>query len=149
MKKLTRMVETTYAYEAADGTKFYSEEECLKYEKSAYVVARSAAQTYEVNSVCDPCLFPGVCGGEDTWVVYRVPNVTALEVINTYLKLRDIHRTIFIDPECVGSEVLVQFYEYDECFEIHGTYDQFLEKCINSARYAFGKLANEQEVTEA
>ena len=137
MKKLTKMVETTYAYEAADGTQFTSEEECRKYEQTAYAVAKTAADAF-VKHRCDAdCPFPLDYCAESKWVVYHIADPDALQIVNTFLHLRDPHCDV-INPSLVGQDVLVQFGDWDSCFMVRGTYEDWLGEFAEAMKSLYG-----------
>ena len=137
MKKLTKMVETTYAYEAADGTQFPSEEECRKYEQTACAVAKTAADAFVKRRCDDDYPFPLDYSTESKWVVYHIADPDALQIVNTFLRLYDPYGGV-IDPSFIGQDVLVQFYDYDRSFSVRGTYGDWLGKFAEAMKYLFG-----------
>jgi len=90
MKELKRTITTeeTYGFESFDGNYFRTKEECLKYEESAFAVAKKTALTYKVKIVNADFLYKWFCG-EDNIVVYDIPDKEALFFINTYIQLSE------------------------------------------------------------
>ena len=123
MKAITveKTVQEITGYEADDGTWFRTEEECKKYEDSAFYAAQKAARGCRTNVASAECAFDGFCGCfEDEITVYDIKDAQMMHVVNTYLSHLNRSNKL-ITPEMIGHKVCVQQY-YDDCYtHIYGT----------------------------
>lgn len=121
MKPITKTVEETVAWEAADGTRFSNREACEKYEASAVGVAAAAVAKLTTGNVCAGTAFGDFCACyDDEIVLFDIKTVEDLNRINTLLRLQSADNEV-IDPKYVGQKVAFRYYcdENYGCF--HGT----------------------------
>ena len=109
MKEITqtKTITETVGYEALDGRRFSSKEECEKYEKSAEYVLESDFNAVVVDKVFPECNIweDYGYGSEDfDMAVVDIRNADCLEIVNRYLSA---HKIELIKPEYIGQKVLI------------------------------------------
>lgn len=113
--------EVVVGYQADDGTRFKTEEECRKYEESFAGAAAKVARLFQRQSMSLESAFGQFCGCcEDDVVLYDVKDMYAMQCINTHLQTLDKHNSV-LTPEHIGSKVLVGKSPYDGYAYILGT----------------------------
>ena len=116
MKAITveKTVQEITGYEADDGTWFRTEEECKKYEESAFCAAEKAVRECRTKHTTIEYAFDGFACGciEDDVCVYDIKDANALLIVNTYLASMSRYNQM-IPVEMIGHKVCVQQY-YDE-----------------------------------
>lgn len=126
--RIARTVEDIY-YEAIDGERFSSKEECEKYDKTASAVIKAKYNALVIKSntmysICEAC--------NDYCVdLVKVNNEGELHSLNMYLKMvaDNGYGGVFkpVASTEIGKEMMI-YYGYDaEWYEIIGTKAEFLE----------------------
>lgn len=132
MKEITREVtktETMY-YEAVDGARFSSREECEKYEKSAKCVVLKEIEKYKLGRISEYELFEAGCDDYGT-DIYNIANAEVLNKLNIYRNLCDPHIQN-IGEEYIGKPILLA-WDYEECSSYNlGTIDELLGRIRNN-----------------
>lgn len=107
--KETKTIETVVGYEAMDGKRFGTKEECEKYEDSAeFVIQQDFFKVIKDNKLIPECeIFAnyGYGSEEYEYAVVNIKDVNVLEIINKYLKLHDIK---MVEPDRIGQNVLIE-----------------------------------------
>ena len=141
MKKITRMVEEVTGYEAADGAFFRSEEECKKYEQSAFCAAQKTAETLKIKEMLMEDAAPFIGGYEERVVAYDIKTAGDLQVLNTWLDLEDTSCEK-VDPKYIGKRVVVQYW-VDSGHSVLGS----REDIEATFKKNMDKLFNEEQVS--
>ena len=126
INKETKTIEEITSYEAFDGTKFETKNECIKYENSAVVAAKKAAWHYLVAERCDYDVF----NSEDTGLyVFDVPDTTAYEVILHWGNINDICNIEEFTPSYIGKRVAFCWYDctYISFCPMYATKEQMIK----------------------
>ena len=144
MKVNTRIktIEEIMNYEAFDGCCFSTEEECRKYEKSAFGVAKENALRLGNKSVAEYEVFEYTGSDCTTARVFDIKNADALQIVNTYLRSIENHPSRLIDPQYIGHKVAVLFGECEDWYCIMGTQEEMLATITNNINKLFS--ANEE-----
>lgn len=141
MKELKRTVttETTYGYEANDGTVFSSKEECEKYEQSARCVIRQHAKDILFREWDCDSLFGGY-HYEDNVKVWFIKDENTLSIVNQYLRSMDPYASL-VTPDYIGLRVAVVVGS-DGCYSsVLGTYNEILLDFTNKLNKLFADPA--------
>ena len=138
MKAITKTVEEVIAYEAYDGTRFSSKEECEKYENSAEYAAEKAAfalQTHKSN--CADSVLPYIPCCEDEWRVFDIKTAEHLRILNTHIKLRDPDCVHILSPDYIGKQVCIGYAAYNNWMYVVGTRESMEAEFKKSLDYLF------------
>lgn len=152
MRKKVEYVPTTkevITYEANDGTVFYSEEECSKYERSAFYAINFAFMSIP-KSQCEGQDFLNdaaymTCEGVMHGITIR--NADDLQIINTYINAYydqcygggDITS---IPVDYIGKRVILEFYEGNTY--LYGTLEEYKKTLCDAADHFFGENKEEK-----
>lgn len=116
MKKITKTIteERVVGYEAFDGTTFFSEAECKKYEESAVGVASKLAWAYLVRECSADEFFDS---GEISFLVFDVPDEKAYCAIANWAHLEGAWDAGEFTPDYIGKRVAFHHcYGSELCF---------------------------------
>lgn len=115
MREITKEVVHTeiIGYEADDGTRFSTEEQCRKYESSAKYACKRAFEAIAGECHNGTDYHEILCiGYEDEIYVVDVKDVETLRVINMYLDaLTDTNA--FMKPEKIGQKVAISIWDHN------------------------------------
>lgn len=118
--KRTRTIEEIDGYKAFDGKWFKDEEECKKYEESAYGVLAKELNALAVNkkkprfSECDIFERFGYGSEEFEYTIIDIKTEEDLRVVNQYYELVSNGKANYIGKEYVGKRVMIGLgFEYD------------------------------------
>jgi hypothetical protein len=126
MKEITTTKVVTIGYEAFDGTRFSTEDECRKYEKSAEVVIRRNAEDLMVGKMVSvESLYECFCC-DDMICVWDIDTADHLRIVNQYLDTIDYGTRV--DPKYLGERVAVVVGAYDGWAGVLGTEEELREK---------------------
>ncbi len=146
MKEVTRektITEVAY-YEAIDGMRFNTKEDCEKYEKSAELVVLAELKAYKIGSMTPYELYNGEGSEEYDIDIYNIPNSDVLRKLNTY-RLMIAKDNNVIGEEYVGKTILLQ-WDYDHQYSYcEGTIDDIVAK----VRRAYDKAIAPKEEKES
>ena len=110
-KTITR--EEITGYEAFDGTRFFSAEECRKYEDTAVCAAKAAAWHYHIDDRYSYDIFDT---DENYLIVFDIPDTKAYEVVRHWAEVDRVLDVKNFTPEYIGERVAF-FHSWDEiCF---------------------------------
>ncbi len=146
MKEVTKEVTRTEVayYEAADGTHFYSKEECVKYEESAKCVVAKEIEKYRLAQMNEYELYDGAGSEEYDIDVYHIENAEVLEKLNIFRNLCDCHVPI-IGEEFIGKTILLA-WDYDKYSSYNlGTIDDLLGRMRKAYTEAITPKEEEKE----
>lgn len=114
--KTTRTIEEVTGYEANDGKRFSSKEECEKYEQTAEaVINNDFNELFIVGEFPECSIFESFgYGSEEFWMtVIEINNTNDLEIANRYFEFHTKGKCR-IDSKYIGKRVLVNIgYEWD------------------------------------
>ena len=134
--KRERTIEEIIAYEAGDGTRFASEEECKQYENSAnYAIYNSFIGLSVDGKPFSECTIWEDYGyGSEEWLllVIEIKNENDLKVANMFAEMQepkeDVKYTNRFKPEHIGKRLLVSIgSQYESRCYIWGTEDEIVE----------------------
>lgn len=141
-----KVVKQTVGYEAIDGRRFASKEECEKYEKSAEHVILSDFNAITVGEQFAEChIFENYGYGSEEFMmaVVDIRNADCLEIANRYLAMR---KNELIKPDAIGKKVLINIgYEYEKESHIPAnpkTMDQLVQQFIKDISKYYGEEYN-------
>lgn len=150
MKKITETFEKTIGYEAFDGTRFLSEEQCCKYEGKAVNIVYKRLLKLVVKT-CNEydmfCIFG--LGSEDyNWLVLDIKDKADIETIELFSQFTA--RPITVDEKYIGKRVIMAYgcscdaheYRYPN---IYGTFDEVVDKFRTQMDKFFYPKENENE----
>lgn len=137
MKEITKEVTKTeiVGYEANDGTKFSSAEECRKYEQTAFSVINKRFLDMKVDNEFDgETLGDAISGGwlngycGDTFVIIEIKNEDDLRAANMYWNIVTYRSGECFKEDMIGKRILVN--NYTECdgsvCYIIGDFEQYI-----------------------
>lgn len=138
----TKAITQTVGYEALDGRRFSSKEECEKYERSAEYVLNSdfkavlVGKTFPETSIWEDY---GYGSDQFEMAIVDLRNTTCLEIVNHYLKYKGVKN--LIKPELVGEKILIDLgSKYDDDIDPHPrTMDMLVKGFINNLQRFFGE----------
>ena len=108
--KTTKTIEEITGYEAFDGNRFSTKEECEKYEAGAVQAAKLAAWHYLVADRCDYEIF----GSEDCGLyVFDIPDVKAYEIVLHWAQMDGAYALDKFTPDYIGKRVALRWSEWD------------------------------------
>lgn len=150
MKKITETFEKVTGYEAFDGTRFTSEEECCEYEGKAVNIVYQRFLKLVVNT-CDEYDIFNIfgCGSEDyDWLVLDIKDKADIETIELYSQFTG--RPITVDEKYIGKRVIMSYgcsyeahkYRYPD---LRGTLDEVVDKFRTRMDECFNPKENEDE----
>lgn len=146
MKKIQKERVSYYdSYQAIDGSEFLTEEECVKYEKSAYGVLNARYKKLVINSNDEYSVFEAVGMDDHTTELVKVSSQADADTVLQMYYLVNPHilsddnlrykeyrdRAIKLVSEALASDGLLLIgrgFEYDDSFWIIGTPKSFQEK---------------------
>lgn len=154
MREITeqRTITETVGYEAIDGRRFKTKEECEKYEQSAEHVINSDMKAIMVGEK-----FPE----SDIWSEYGygceefymgvidIRNADCLEIANKYFDYNGSKK--LIQPELIGNKVLVNLgYTYDKNVEPNArSMDKLVHDFIKNLEHYFGEEYTLSEIVKS
>ncbi len=113
----TKTIQQLVGFEAMDGRRFSSKEECMKYEKSAEYVLNSDLKAIMVGEpFSEFSIWEDYgCGSDDFMMaVLDIRNVDCLEIANRYFARYTSNPIEQLDSSVIGERVLVNLgYTYD------------------------------------
>lgn len=138
MKAIKETVEKIVGWEAWDGTRFSSEDECKKYEHSAIVVLRERYENMVTNKGFekDGESFAS-CVSFDYETIYQLVHVRDANDLMSLNQFRNMLSATWgkeIDYSYIGKDIVVANSEGEPCWFI-GTIDEWKERvieCIDS-----------------
>ena len=116
IKKVRTIEETSYTYEAFDGTVFYNRNECVLYEQSALGAAKAAAWHYFVGERSSEAVFNSCC--EDSLLVFDIPDGAAYQAVRMWAELDKVWDANLFTPVYIGKRVAF----YSSCGEYYFEY---------------------------
>lgn len=122
----TKTIEEIMNYEAFDGCCFNTEEECRKYEQSAFGVAKVNALRLRNNARAEYDVFEYTGSDCNIAMVFDIKDADALQIVNTYLHSISNYCTCLIDPKYIGHKVAVLFGECEDWYCVMGTQEEML-----------------------
>lgn len=126
MKEITTTKTITIGYEAFDGQRFNTAEECTKYEQSAKGVIRKSAEDLMVGKARSvESLYDCFCC-EDALCVWDITNADHLQIVNQYLD--NIDYGVRVDPKYIGKRVAAIAGAYDGWATVLGTEEELREQ---------------------
>ncbi len=135
--KRTREVEEIIAYEAADGTRFSSAEECEKYEQSAQVAIYNGFIGLSVDGkpFVETAIWDRYGYGSEEWemLVIEIKDENDLKIANMFAEMQEpevdnIYTNRF-KPEHIGKRLLVSIgSQYESRCYIWGTEEDVVER---------------------
>lgn len=140
MREITkeRVVKDVIGYEANDGTRFDSKEECQKYEKSALSVVKERFKRLIVGETYEDDLMNAGCE-DGIWYIIKIKNGDDVNTAAMYGSLRGCSGAIVTDDD-IGKEVVIG--TYDDYFWRVGTLDEIINRIktsFNSAKEMYEK----------
>lgn len=106
MKRVeTKIEKTAIVYEAFDGTRFDCEEECKKYEASAYGVLKK--RVMEMSLPNPDTDFANLMGDDLEYLVVHIENEAALLTVNSFIELNNKDRSALIPASDIGKVVVL------------------------------------------
>lgn len=115
MREITKEVTHTeiIGYEADDGTRFSTEEQCKRYESSAKYACKRAFEAIAGECHNGTDYHEILCiGYEDEIYVVDVKDAETLRVINMYLDALTDTNT-FMKPEKIGQKVAISIWDHN------------------------------------
>jgi len=154
MKEITqeRTIAETVGYEAIDGRRFKTKEECEKYEHSAEHVINSdlkaimVGEKFSENYIWEDYGY----GSEEFYMgILDIRNADCLEIANRYFDYNGAKK--LLQPELIGQKVLVNLgYNYDKKVEpIPKTMDQLVHEFIKNAEKFYGEEYTLPEIVKS
>lgn len=140
--KTTRTIEEITAYEANDGTRFNTKEECEKYESSAeYAISeqfkslmiREPFTEYEIYE------YFGYGSEEYTYVTIEIKDERDLNIALMYQNIRDKTCNKKFNKDMIGKRLLVNLGNdcYDKlCYPLYN-YEELIDKFKNETKKYF------------
>ena len=126
MKEITTTKVITIGYEAFDGTRFSTEDDCRKYEQSAKGVIRRSAEDLMVSKMVSiESLYDCFCC-EDMICVWDINTADHLQIVNQYLDTIDYGTRV--DPKYLGKRVAAIAGADDSWACVLGTEEELREK---------------------
>lgn len=122
MREITKEVTHTeiIGYEADDGTRFLTEEQCRKYEASAKYTCKRAFEAIAGTCHNGTDYHEVFCiGYEDEMYVVDIKDADILRVINMYLDTLD-HACDLIEPDNIGRRVAISIWDHSS-YSVLGT----------------------------
>lgn len=129
MKAVTviKTVEEITGYEAIDGARFRTAEECSKYEESAKLVAYGKIKQYIVGETTAYNFYDGNGCDEDGIDIINIKDVDVLNAVNQYRVLCDKSVNL-IDDSYIGKTIIIG-WDYDRIWSWNmGTIDDVCNK---------------------
>ena len=142
MKEITttKTITEVTGYEAFDGTRFSSRENCVKYEQSAEAAAKQIAEQYKVSSGYADAVLPGIGNWceEKVWV-FRIKDANARQAVATYLRLVDCYaaRNNPVTEADIGKDVAYIIGCDEDWFYRLGTEEDIVEMIRRSMTKTF------------
>jgi len=132
--KRTREVEEVIAYEAADGTRFSSAEECEKYEQSAQLAIYNGFIGLSVDGkpFVETAIWDAYGYGSEEWemLVIEIKNENDLKVANMFAEMQETNAdyTNRFTSDHIGKRLLVSIgSQYESRCYIWGTEEDVVE----------------------
>ena len=152
--KRTETIEKVIGYEANDGTRFDSKEECEKYEKSALGVVYERFKKLIIKELYECEVFENQGYGSEDYVYYLI-DIKDENDINTYnhfLQLIESKENI-IDESYIGKRILVGAgFDYDNwsCrhLDIKGTIDDMKKQFAKDMEEVFADGKGDTDETK-
>lgn len=142
MKEIKKTIEQVVGYEAFDGTKFNSHEECLRYEQSAESVLLARLKKIIKKEIYENEVFEHEGYGSEEHL-YWVVEFKTKEDIDTFNQFAQFtHNNGNISDEYIGKTVLVgtgychDSWKYRGLY-VKGTYDELVEIYKRDLDFAF------------
>ena len=138
MKQITEKVETLVTrFEAVDGTKFATEEQCKEWEKSYECTVNAMWNDIEKASMTSYDMYSAGC--EEEIYIVKAKSIDEVTAINAYLMVVSTNENGgFFTTESIGKEMVLMLDEGCQWHNLLGTKDEILANIINN----FTKLSN-------
>ena len=147
MKPITKTetIEKVVAYEASDGTRFSSEDQCREYEKTAKAVVKTRFNEMLKNStnIDKLCDVPLVGAGCD-WNVALVHLNSESELIAANMWFEMISSSKRFTDDMIGKDIVIGVDCYDDWAYVYGTIDECI-KLYTDALMALTKTDEKKE----
>ena len=151
--KRTETIEKVIGYEANDGTRFDSKEECKKYEKSAFAVVYERFRKLVVKELWENDVFENQGYGNEEYVYYLI-DIKDDNDVNTYnhfAQFTDGKKSI--DNSYIGKRILVGAgFGYDDWsyryLYIKGTIDDLKKQFAEDMEKVFADEKEDTDETE-
>ncbi len=143
--KVTRTIEEVTGYEADDGRRFKTEEECRKYENSAKYAIYNQFIKLGISEPFSECqIWENYGYGSEEWslIVVDIKDENDLKIANMFAEMQ-VPKTSFPDDfrfnsSHIGKRILVGIgSEYDANCYIYGTFDDLVNKFKNDMNKFF------------
>ncbi len=153
--KTTRTIEEVTAYEADDGTRFKTEEECKRYENSAHYAIYNQFLKLGVSEPFAECqIFENFGYGSDEYqlIVIDIKDENDLKIANMFAEMQmperegmNLERYRF-GTNRIGQRLLVGigFNCCENCY-IYGTQEELIEKFKQDIDKYYNPKSNEKE----
>lgn len=103
-----KVIKEVVGYEANDGKRFTTEQECKLYEESAYGVIqyefKKLIEGGDTFAECDIFKNQGYGSEEYQMAVVNIKNADDLKIVNQYLQMR---QNKLLSPDVIGKKVLI------------------------------------------
>ena len=143
--KITRTIEEITGYEADDGRRFKTEEECRKYENSAKYAIYNQFLKLGISEPFGECqIWENYGYGSEEWnlIIVDIKDENDLKIANMFAEMQ-VPKTSFPDnfrfnSSHIGKRLLVGIgSEYDPNCYIYGTFDDIVNKFKNDINKFF------------
>lgn len=124
--KETRIIEEVKGYEAMDGTFFYDECECKKYEESARAIITARAKGYMIYSGSQYDLYDEL-SFDNGLEIYDIKDADAAKAVAQYVIIKTDNQTETLFDKYIGNKVILN-WSYDEEYCWWFTLDEFIKQ---------------------
>lgn len=123
-------------YKACDGTLFTTENECKKFEETAYCVIKSRLMSI-VTSTINP-YEKNLCDNENyhTGYIVVLEDESKIDIVNVYL---NFHSHSILPYSWVSNTIILMYNEYDNCVWVKNLNNELnnLKELIDSVNNPF------------
>ena len=153
--KTTRTIEEVTAYEADDGTRFKTADECKKYENSAHYAIYNQFLGLAISKPFPECtIFENFGYGSEEYnlVIVDIKDEKDLKIANMFAEMQvpKLHegdeKKFRFDSSRIGQRILVAIgNEYSENCYVYGTQEELIEMFKQDIDKYYNPKSNEKE----
>ena len=145
--KTTRTIEEVTAYEADDGTRFKTADECKRYENSAHYAIYNQFLGLAISKPFPECtIFENFGYGSDEYnlVIIDIKDEKDLKIANMFAEMQV--KECRFDSSRIGQRILVAIgNEYSENCYVYGTQDELIKMFKQDIDKYYNPKSNEKE----
>lgn len=152
--KTTRVIEEVTAYEADDGTRFKTADECKKYENSAHYAIYNQFLGLAISEPFPECdIFENFGYGSEEYnlAIVDIKDEKDLKIANMFAEMqvpdaRGNEKKLRFDSSRIGQRLLVGIgCDYNENCYIYGTQEELIEKFKHDIEKFYNPKPKENE----